>query len=297
MPKVKEMPDNKDVAVVESAVAFSLPKRKIKVIPIKKHNPLTLVRNSENDFLFGKSHRRYSLPVGMRGTFIDPFRSEEERNAVETALSMEKGALSVNRPEKNFWKEKYKGVILGKEEVTLDLSNPNDYISYVVLKANKNDVAASEELIGSNPGFKYAIVDLGYEDTQASSKTDQITDAAIEFSLIRNERNALADALYLLNPGTRVAPDASLEWIKSQVGNHMVKDPARFLRVLRDPSATTRVLIARAIHAKAITITGGVYRTVDRIIGVSLDAAVNYLADPANADVRSLIEAQVVAAK
>lgn len=284
-------------AVVENVSAFSLPKRRVKVIPIKRNNPMALNSKSENNFLYGTAHRRYTLPLRSSGNLVDPFGSDEERAFIEKELVMEKGSLSVNKREKNFWKEDFKGVVLTKEEIVLDLSNPNDYLKYRVLLTNKQFIAPDEDSIKKSPEFQYAIVDLGYEDAQGANKADQLTDAALEFASIRNDRESLADALYLLNPGMRVAPDASLEWIKGQVSNHMTKDPVKFLRTLRDPQAKTRILLARAIHAKAITIDRGVYRTSDRIIGINLDAAIAYLNEPVNADIRSLIEAQVIAAR
>lgn len=296
----KSMSEGFTATVVEDAPkAFSLPKRKVKVIPVKRVNPMaTNPKESENNFLYGKAHKRYTLPrTQVGGNFVNPFKSDQERWAVESALSMDKDSLSVNKRENNFWTKTYQGVILTKDERILDLSDPNDYISYCVLMTNKHEIAPDEDSIKKTPYCKFAIVDLGYEDTQSAVKSDLIADAAVEFAKIRNNRSALVDALYLLNPTMRVAPDATLEWLKGQVGNHMTKDPARFIRVLNDPQANTRILIAKAIHCKAITIDKGVYRTSDRIVGISLDGAIGYLNEPINADFRSLIEAQVIASK
>lgn len=282
---------------MENVSTFSLPKRKVKVIPIKRHNPMTLTQDSENVFLYGRSHKRFTLPVRSSGNFVDPFQSEEERNVIEKELFMEKGSLSVNKKEKNFWKESFKGVILDKKELILDLSNPNDYIKYCVLMTNKSHIAPNEDLIKGNPSFQYAIVDIGYEDVQGSIKTDKLTDAAIEFSKIRNDRQSLVDTLYLLKPSVRVPVDANIEWIKSQVGEFMTKDPDKFLKIINDPTAQTRILIAKAIHAKSITVERGIYRSADRILGISLDTTIAYLNDPSNADLRSVLETQVIAAR
>lgn len=54
-------------------------------------------------------------------------------------------ALSIYKKEDNYW-DNYQ-VRLGKGETPLNLSNPNDYINYKVLLANRDFIAPSLEAL------------------------------------------------------------------------------------------------------------------------------------------------------
>lgn len=285
--------------VGEVNTSFTLPNKKIKVIPVLRKNPLaTNDRSTEAQSLYGTAHRKYTLPRRESGNFVNPFDSDEERNFIESRLGMQKDSLLVEKKTENFWINSFKPIVLDKNEKVLDLSQVDDYLVYKVLLTNKNEIAESQDFIKSKPYCRYAIVDLTYEDTKQAKKANTLADAYLEFAKIRNSREELSDIMYLLNNGSRVSLTASLEWLQTEVNKHITDNPEKFLTIIRDTQASVKVLLSKAVAHRIVIKENGVLRMPNnKILGTTVDAAIAFLIDPVNEDIRSVIEAQVRAVR
>ena len=64
-------------------------------------------------------------------------------------MGLEINALSIYKKEDNYW-ENYR-IRLTKQDTTLDLSYPEDFIKYKVLLANTNNIAKNVETLQDKP--------------------------------------------------------------------------------------------------------------------------------------------------
>ena len=124
---------------------------------IETYNPLrnekVIVRfvPKSNDSIIDKKHvayggmmenslRGFTVPVLNNGTFKN-ILTDNEKAFLEEALGLEINGLSVYNKKDNYWDDYL--IKLSKQDTILDLSNPEDYIKYKVLLANKDTVAPS----------------------------------------------------------------------------------------------------------------------------------------------------------
>ncbi len=277
---------------VETPSRAALPKRKVKVVPVKKKG--WLPQDHEASFLYQHATNAYTVPrKQFGGSFVDPL-TKEEREIIESmpGMSLSPGDLSVNKRDNNFWAN-MQSIRLGKDEFTLDLENPMDYIKYKVLLANSDHIAPDADSVRGKASYKYVIVDLGYEDTKKSSEADLYADAYGEFLKVRGDRNSLADLSFLLT-NKRVSANTTLDWLKGQVGEFVKKNPARFLSVIKDEDLQLKVLLEKAVTYDAVQKDGTVYCTMNGdLMGVDKTAAIAFLKNKANGDHRAVIEEMV----
>ena len=116
-------------AVEMTAPAFSLPRKKVTVLPVVKKT--LLPKGHEAEFLYQHSMNTFTVPKNaMNGTYMNPLTNEEqEMLESHPGLSIKEGDLSVHKRENNFWKSTFKPVKLGKDARNLDLSEPMDYLT------------------------------------------------------------------------------------------------------------------------------------------------------------------------
>jgi hypothetical protein len=279
--------------VATATPSFSLPRKKVKVIPVMKKG--WLPKGHEAEFLYKHSVNTYTVPKSsLTGVYINPLSVEEvEFLESHPGLSVNAGDLSVHKKDNNFWRSIFKPIRLSKDERTLDLSDPMDYITYKVLLLNKDSIAPDAESINNKASYKYAIVELDYEDNKRSNTANLMTDAYVEYSKFREDRQTLSDVLFLLK-SQRVPLSASLTWLQGQVGDFISVDPGKFLKVVRDPNLQTRLLITKGLTYNAIQKDGTAYRTIGGdLMGVDLSATIAFLNNKQNSDHRILIEAMV----
>lgn len=285
MTKVKEVDE-------KANTAFSLPNKRVKVIPVIKRT--WVPSGHEAEFLFKHATNRYSVPLNSTGHFIDPLTKEEtEFLENHPGMSLKKGDLSPYRKDGNFWRETIGMIKLDKTEKVLDLSDPMDYITYKVLLLQKDAVAPSIAESKNKLSYKYAIVDADFEDSTKSQNGNLIAEAMVNYSSIKNDREKLIDTLFLISRN-RVKSNSKLEFLQGQVADYALKNPQRYLEIVNDRDMSTRVLIEKAVSCKAIERKGGVHRSSGGdLLGTDLQSTVEYLKDKANGDVRFLIEEQV----
>ena len=282
----------KEKAVEEKATkAFSLPNKKVKIIPVLKQG--WLPKDHEAAFLFKHATNRFSVPLNRTGQYICPL-TDEETEFIENhpAMSLKKGDLSPYKKDGNFWRE-FGGVKLDKGELNLDLQNPMDYITYKILLLQKDVIAPSIADSKLKQSYRYAVVDVDFEDTTKSQKGNLIAEAMGIYSSIKNDHQKLIDTLFILSRA-RVKPNSKIEFLQGQVSDFAIKNPDRFIEIMNDKDLATRVLIEKAVSVKAIDRKGGIHRSSGGdLLGTDLQSTVEYLNDKANGAIRMIIEEQV----
>lgn len=296
------MANKKDNGVVEEvavkSTSFTLPNKKVRVVPVIKKG--WLPSGHEAEFLFQTAQHVFTVPKSARtGTYLNPFTPEEQEHLENhPALSLSEGDLSVHKTTNNYWKTGkgiggFKPIKLGKDPITLNLADPMDYITYKVLLLNKDYVAPSAKDARGKLSYKYMIVDFEYEDERLSSEANLFADAYSKYATIREDKSTLIDVLFLIK-NQRVSPTSKLEWLQGEIGKILSKSPKRFLEVVNDPTMQTKLLLSKGIQANAILRDGTVYRTAGGdLMGTTTEQAVDFLNNKSNSDHRMVIEARV----
>lgn len=274
---------------------FTLPDEKV----IIRHIP----RNRGIATNVGKDHvmsggmlinatKKYVAPL-QRNNTVKNVLTDEEKATLEEMTGLN---LSVYG---DFWSDFY--VTLRKEDNAniLDLSQPMDYIAYKILSAlTKVNIAPSWEDRNRNLDYEFAIT--RENELLVSSKKEFSTksEAFKHYGKIESDRELLITVLKLLT-NRPVSKDSSLDWIQAEVGKIVDTEPSRFLSVINDSGFHTKVLIHKGIDNNYIIKTGNRYSTKDGLelceAGSipTLENAVEFLDNPKNQDIRSLIEAKI----
>lgn len=274
-----------------SVPTFTLPNKKVKVIPVIKQGWLN--KDHEAAFLFKHATNRFSVPLNRNGQYINPL-TEQEANYLEQhpGMSLNKGDLSPYKKVGNFWKE-IKGIKLDKGELNLDLTNPMDYITYKILLLQKDIIAPSIAEAKMKQSYKYAMVDEDFEDTTKSQKGNLVAEAMGLYVNMKNDHQKLVDTLFILSRA-RVKPNSKIEFLQGQVTDFALKNPERFIEIMNDKDLSTRILIEKAVSCKAIERKGGIHRSSGGdLLGTDLQSVVEFLNDKANGAVKMIIEEQV----
>jgi hypothetical protein len=94
--------------------------------------------------------RTFVVPMLSSGVYVNVL-TDSEKAFLEEVMGLEYNALSIYKKENNFWDDAndfgISKVKLQKQDNYLDLSNPEDYIRYKILLANKDFVAPSLEAL------------------------------------------------------------------------------------------------------------------------------------------------------
>ena len=89
-------------------------------------------------------------------------------------MGLEYNALSIYKKVDNYWENNM--VRLTKQDNILDLSDPEQYIKYKILLANKNFIAPSLEILTDYPKATYQFVIIAEgEETKTAKDNMSIT--------------------------------------------------------------------------------------------------------------------------
>lgn len=246
--------------------------------------------------------KTFVVPKLTTGTFVNVL-TNSEMAFLEDYLGMEKGTLSVYKKENNFWSDAnpqgINKVKLRKQDNYLDLSVPEDYIRYKILLANKDFIAASLKVLEDRPKATYQFVLIeGSEQINSAKRSMNITrECYMEFGKIENDIETLMTVVELID-GRNVAPNTSIDFLQTKIDSFIQSNPKTFLKVIKDETLPTKVLIRRSVNAGNIVKRGDyLYLKKDGkpLCGDNeepvLSVAVKYLNNPRNQDIKLGLEA------
>jgi hypothetical protein len=275
-------------------VKFSLPEGKVTVKPIIKSTQFIPDTNHRAAFLAPGAKREYIAPMLRNGQYSNVLTKQEIAyfESPEAGLDLTTGDLSVYKKHDNFWDE-FK-VRLGKEEYTIDKSNPMQYIEWKVLLANTEEVAPSlEDLkVRKKATYKYVLVDSEQEATVDALEADLEELAWSHYGSIKNDRTKMLDILRL--NGQRLAKDTTDNKLRSAIKSIMKDDLREFITVVDDDLFDVKVTLEKAVSQGAVRKVGAAYTLPGgEKLGSTRHEAANYLFKPENQDVLLKIEALV----
>lgn len=197
----------------------------------------------------------FTVPRLTSGMYVNVL-TNTEKTCLEEVMGLEYNALSIYNKVDNFWDNFM--VRLTKQDNIFDLSNPEDYIKYKVLLANKDFIAPSLQELEDHPKATYQFVIIHEnEESQASKKKMNATmQAYMEFGKIQDNADILRTIIETID-GRPTSKNSKIEFLQDKVGKLIQADAKLFVRVASDPLLSTKVLIKKAIEGGLISNRGG----------------------------------------
>ena len=245
--------------------------------------------------------RVFVVPRLTSGKYVNVL-TNDEKNYLEYIMGLEDNALSIHKREHNFWDDSnpdgISKVLLKKQDNYLDLSDPNDYIKYKILLANKDFIAPSLKALEDHPKATYQFVIIGEGDETKSAKSNMSNTMMCykEYGKIEEDADTLRLIIEILD-GRPVASTSKLEFLQTKINGLIQANPKTFLKVVTDKMLPTKVLIKKGIAAGVITKRGDFLylRSDNKPLcedgeDPTLNVAAKYLNDPKHQSIKFSIE-------
>ena len=305
----KEIPMAKETkqATVKSTAATVNCLRNERVIIRHIPKESGMVTNPKH-ILFGgmaeNAVRTFVVPRLSSGVFVN-ILTDSEKAFLEEVMGLEYNALSIYKKVDNFWDDSNESGIsrvrLTKQDNYLNLADPEDYIRYKILLANKDYIAPSLQALQDSPKatYQFVIISEGDETKSAKDNMSATMKCYKEFGKIENDINTLRVIVETID-GRPTAPTVKLEFLQGRINALIQADSKIFLRVITDPMLSTKVLIKRAIEAGLISNRGNyLYLKSDNtpLCEVNeeptLNIAAKFLNVPKNQEIKFALEAKL----
>ena len=305
----KEIPMAKETkqATVKSTAATVNCLRNERVIIRHIPKESGMVTNPKH-ILFGgmaeNAVRTFVVPRLSSGVFVN-ILTDSEKAFLEKVMGLEYNALSIYKKVDNFCDDSNESGIsrvrLTKQDNYLNLADPEDYIRYKILLANKDYIAPSLQALQDSPKatYQFVIISEGDETKSAKDNMSATMKCYKEFGKIENDINTLRVIVETID-GRPTAPTVKLEFLQGRINALIQADSKIFLRVITDPMLSTKVLIKRAIEAGLISNRGNyLYLKSDNtpLCEVNeeptLNIAAKFLNAPKNQEIKFALEAKL----
>lgn len=248
--------------------------------------------------------RVFVVPRLTSGKYVNVL-TNDEKDFLEHTMGLEDNALSIHKREHNFWDDSNPDgiakVMLKKQDNYLDLSDPNDYIKYKILIANKDWIAPSLKALEDHPKATYQYVIIGEGDETKSAKNNMSNTMMCykEYGKIEDDVDTLRLIIETLD-GRPVASTSKLEFLQTKINDLIQANPKTFLKVVTDKMLPTKVLIKKGIAAGVITKRGDYLylRSDNKPLcedgeDPTLNIAAKYLNNPKYQSIKFAIEAEL----
>lgn len=295
---------------------FSLPTGQVHVKPIIRSGKW-LPDGHSGSFMYDHTSITVKVPIDKdTGRLKDPL-TKEEREFFETAsgLDLEQGDLNPYKKVDNFWhgfdvKIRKSDDIVNDKTIlmTLNLSDPIQYLQYKVLLANSyvngGIVAPTWDLRLGSGTYRIALQHEGQQHTDKVKKADKMKKAYKYFSKIDSSSEAMFDFLtvYFLEnaKSKRPSEDSDKDFYYSEIQDLIDTDLNGVCEVIDDEANYDyKLLVHRGLKAGALKMVGGTnIETVDGMpVGKSLYQAIQWLKDDKHQDEYLRLKNQIDLAK
>lgn len=251
-----------------------------------------------------KAVRSFVVPRLSSGLYVNVL-TDKEKEFLEDIMGLEYNALSIYKKENNFWDDSTEGSIarvrLTKQDNYFDLSNPEDYIRYKILLANKDFIAPSLQALEDFPKatYQFVIVAEDAETKTAKNKMTTVMRCYTEYGKIEDDADTLRAIIEAID-GRPLSTNSKLEFLQTKINDLIQSNSKTFLRVVQDPTLPTKVLIKKAIEEGIISKRGDYLylRSDNQPLCESneeptLNMAAKYLNSPKRQELKFSIEAQL----
>lgn len=237
------------------------------------------------------------LPTLRDGiTYVDPLTTAE-KNFLEAYMGLEPNALSIYNKEDNFWDNKQ--VILDKGGLVLDLSRPNDYIAYAILRANKDIIAPSPKAYRDKPlaTYRFMLVSDSQKASDSREQNNIRSSAWRAYLAIEDNFDALRVVVESLE-GKNIDTKSDIEFLKERAQELLEQNPKVFVKIAADPLIPAKILLKKAVDAKVVSRNGNYYYyngqpLCEKNADPTFSIAAAYIAEPKNTELKFSIEAKL----
>ena len=204
--------------------------------------------------------RTFVVPRLSSGMFVN-ILTDREKSFLEEIMGLEINALSIYKKVDNFWDDSNENGInkvrLRKQDNYLNLADPEDYIRYKILLANKDFIAPSMQALLDYPKatYQFVIISEGEETKLAKKNMSATMMCYKEFGKIENDIDILRIIIETIS-GRAVASTSKLEFLQTKINELIQMHSKLFLKVITDPLLPTKVLIKKSIEAGLISNRG-----------------------------------------
>lgn len=256
-PKQTKQKHTKQVAKVEEeTIVNCLRNERIIVKHVPKESGI--VRDPKHILYGGMAEgavRWFTVPRLTSGMYVNVL-TNSEKAYLEEIMGLEYNALSIYNKTDNYWDNIQ--VRLTKQDNILNLADPDDFIKYKVLLANKDFIAPSLQDLEDHPKATYQFVIIHEnEETNASKKKMNATmQAYMEFGKIQENADILRLIIETID-GRPTSKNSKIEFLQEKIGKLIQADAKLFVKVATDPLLNTKVLIKKSIEGGLISNRGG----------------------------------------
>lgn len=242
----------------------------------------------------------FTVPQLESGKLVN-ILTDNEKEFLEDIMGLEFNALSIYKKENNYWSNKQ--VRLLKQDNILDLSDPEQYIKYKILLANKDEIAPSLQALQDMPKatYKYVIIKEGEETSNARQEMSATMQAYMEYGKYEKDADTLRTIIETID-GRPLALNTKIEFLQTKINKLIQADAKLFLKVITDPLLSTKVLIKRAVEGGLIANRGGFFYLREDNSPLcsnkedpTFNIAAKFLASPKNQALKFSIEAKLKA--
>lgn len=246
--------------------------------------------------------KTFVVPKLSSGMYVNVL-TDSEKAFLENIMGLEYNALSIYKKVDNFWDDSNENGInrvrLRKQENYFNLSNPEDYIRYKILLANKDSIAPSMQALQDTPKatYQFVIVSAGEETKIAKDNMSSTMKCYKEFGKIEDDKDTLRVIVEIID-GRPTSQNVKLEFLQTRVNALIQADSKLFLKVITDPLLSTKVLIKKSIENGIIINRGNfLYTRKDNSPlcesgeDPTLNIAAKYLNSPKHQEIKFMLEA------
>lgn len=247
--------------------------------------------------------RKFTVPKLTSGMFVNVL-TDNEKAYLEEVMGLEYNALSIYKKVDNFWDDSTDNgvsvVRLTKGDNYFNLADPEDYIRYKILLANKDFIASSLQELQDHPKrtHQFVVIQQGEESKSAKKEMSATMQSYMEFGKIQDDEHILRTIIEIID-GRPVAKSSKIEFLQDKVNKLIQADAKLFLKVVSDPLLSTKTLIKRAIEEGLISNRGGLlYLKSDNTPlcedgDPTLNIAAKYLSSPKRQELKFSLEAKL----
>lgn len=270
---------------------------------IVRHVPKVtgLVNNPKHIYYGGMAEnaiRNFTVPQLQSGKLVNVL-TNSEKDFLESIMGLEINALSIYKKEDNYW-ENYR-IRLTKQDTTLDLSYPEDFIKYKVLLANTNNIAKNVETLQDKPKvtYEFVLIEEGEEISREQQDMSFTMRAYMKFGEYKEDKDTLK-TIYELMDGRPLSHNSKLVFIQTKINELIKRDPKMFLTIVEDELLPYKVLIKQAIQYKLIVNRGNYLYLKENGEPLcenneepTLSIASRYISLPRNQELKFSLEAKI----
>ena len=216
----------------------------------------------------------------------------------KSGMAFSEGDLSPYADDRiNHWRKREAKVILDSNPVELDLSDGADYIKWKTLLSNDDLVAPDSASEFAKKSYIFVLESNEEVEKKVVVRGDKKKRAWKLAAKMENDKQGMIDFLSVV--GKRPSASSKIGFLVSAVDAFVEDNIDEFLTVLEDDKYETRILLTKAVQAKAVKKDGYKYYLEDgtelckRGEVNNLTSALEFLSAIENQDISLMLEAKV----